>query len=116
MVTVRVFVKFLESIDAIKPDLHTKVEPPSLSASNVVRTEMLDADRGEQVLGLRHAVHNGRGAPRTADLARDVEQLVPFNHIRLDSGDLDLVNVRIRKSELLAVERFGDQPPLVRLA
>ncbi|WP_338727008.1 site-specific integrase [Haladaptatus sp. DJG-WS-42] len=50
MVTIRVFIKFLESIDAVDPDLHTKVQLPILSASDAVRTEMLDAERAEQVL------------------------------------------------------------------
>lgn len=41
------------------------------------------------------------------------EQLVPFNHVRVGSGYPDLVGVRKLESELLAVERFGDQPPLI---
>ncbi len=41
------------------------------------------------------------------------EQLAPFNHVRLGSGYPDLVGVRTLESDLLAVERFGDQPPLV---
>ena len=39
--------------------------------------------------------------------------LAPFNHVRLGSGYPDLVGVRTLESELLAVERFGDQPPLI---
>jgi len=65
MATIRVFVKFLKSIDAVDPDLHTKVQLPSLSANDDVRTELLDADHAEQVLeylekyqyaSLRHVV------------------------------------------------------------
>ena len=41
------------------------------------------------------------------------ETLAPFNHVRLGSGYPDLVGVRSLESELLAVERFGDDPPLV---
>ena len=41
------------------------------------------------------------------------EQLAPFNHVRLGSGYPDLVGVRALESDLLAVERFGDEPPLV---
>ncbi|MFC4246255.1 hypothetical protein ACFOZ7_04500 [Natribaculum luteum] len=41
------------------------------------------------------------------------EQLAPFNHVRLGSGYPDLVGVRTLESDLLAVERFGDQPPLI---
>ncbi|MFB6171492.1 MAG: hypothetical protein ABEJ23_03090 [Haloarculaceae archaeon] len=41
------------------------------------------------------------------------ERLAPFNHVRLGSGYPDLVGVRLPDDDLLAVERFGDQPPLV---
>ncbi|MFC7137637.1 hypothetical protein [Halobaculum litoreum] len=41
------------------------------------------------------------------------ERLAPFNHVRLGSGYPDLVGVRDLEADLLAVERFGDQPPLV---
>ncbi len=41
------------------------------------------------------------------------EQLAPFNHVRIGSGYPDLVGVRALDPTLLAVERFGDQPPLV---
>ncbi|MFC6723370.1 hypothetical protein ACFQE1_02960, partial [Halobium palmae] len=41
------------------------------------------------------------------------ERLAPFNHVRLGSGYPDLVGVRALEPELLAVDRFGDQPPLV---
>ncbi|RJT03301.1 hypothetical protein [Halococcus sp. IIIV-5B] len=40
-------------------------------------------------------------------------QLAPFNHVKLGSGYPDLVGVRLLESDLLAVERLGDQPPLV---
>jgi hypothetical protein len=39
--------------------------------------------------------------------------LSPFNHVRVGSGYPDLVGVRVLESDLLAVERFGDDPPLV---
>ncbi|WP_415382052.1 hypothetical protein [Halosimplex sp. TS25] len=41
------------------------------------------------------------------------ERLAPFNHVRVGSGYPDLVGVRSLDAEFLAVERFGDQPPLV---
>jgi hypothetical protein len=40
-------------------------------------------------------------------------ELAPFNHVRLGSGYPDLVGVRPLDADLLAVERFGDEPPLV---
>ena len=41
------------------------------------------------------------------------ERLAPFNHVRLGSGYPDLVGVRLLESDLLAVERLGENPPLV---
>src|SRR6056297_13235 len=41
------------------------------------------------------------------------ERLAPFNHVRLGSGYPDLVGVRALESDLLTVDRFGDDPPLV---
>ena len=43
------------------------------------------------------------------------EHLAPFNHVQVGSGYPDLVGVRQLESELLAVERFGDHPPLVAI-
>jgi hypothetical protein len=43
------------------------------------------------------------------------ERLAPFNHVRVGSGYPDLVGVRRLESELLAVERFGDRPPLIAI-
>lgn len=43
------------------------------------------------------------------------EQLVPFNHVRVGSGYPDLVGVRKLDPDLLAVERFGEEPPLIVL-
>ncbi len=42
-------------------------------------------------------------------------QLAPFNHVRIGSGYPDLVGVRSLEPDLLAVERFGDRPPLVAI-
>ncbi|MFC7141837.1 hypothetical protein ACFQMA_18625 [Halosimplex aquaticum] len=43
------------------------------------------------------------------------DRLAPFNHVRVGSGYPDLVGVRSLDPEFLAVERFGDQPPLVAI-
>jgi hypothetical protein len=43
------------------------------------------------------------------------EQLAPFNHVRVGSGYPDLVGVRCLDAELLAVDRLGDDPPLVAI-
>lgn len=42
-------------------------------------------------------------------------QLAPFNHVKIGSGYPDLVGVRVLDSELLAVDRLGDEPPLVAI-
>ncbi len=41
------------------------------------------------------------------------EALAPFNHVRVGTGYPDLVGVRTPGSDLLAVERLGDRPPLL---
>ncbi|WP_254832863.1 hypothetical protein [Haloglomus salinum] len=50
------------------------------------------------------------GEPISAEVR---EALAPFNHVRLGSGYPDLVGVRPLESDLLAVERVGDESPLV---
>ncbi len=41
------------------------------------------------------------------------ETLAPFNHVRVGSGYPDLVGVRTLDADLLAIERFDADPPLV---
>jgi len=41
------------------------------------------------------------------------EQLAPYNHVRIGGGYPDLIGVGPLDSELLGVERLGDEPPLV---
>jgi hypothetical protein len=41
------------------------------------------------------------------------EALAPFNHVRLGGGYPDLVGVRALEPEWFAVERLGEEPPLV---
>ncbi|WP_135366306.1 tyrosine-type recombinase/integrase [Halosimplex halophilum] len=50
LVTLRVFVKWLESIEAVKADLHTKILLPSLSTEEQVRNQMIESDRAEEIL------------------------------------------------------------------
>ena len=50
MDTLRVFIKWLESIDGIEQDLHAKVRSPTLSGGDNVRDVMLDSEEAEQVL------------------------------------------------------------------
>ncbi|MEF8872890.1 MAG: hypothetical protein V5A41_14790 [Haloarculaceae archaeon] len=41
--------------------------------------------------------------------------LAPFNHVRVGSGYPDLVGVRRLDDDLLAVDRLGDEPPLIAI-
>ncbi len=50
MDTLRVFVKWLESIDGVEQDLHTKVLSPTLSGDDNVRDDILNSTRAEQIL------------------------------------------------------------------
>lgn len=50
--TLRVFVEWLETIDAVPPDLHTLVRSPMLSEKENVRDVMLEPDRADQILGV----------------------------------------------------------------
>lgn len=43
------------------------------------------------------------------------ETLAPFNHVRVGSGYPDLVGVRLLESDVVAVERLGEDPPLVAI-
>lgn len=45
MDTIRVFIRWLESIDGVKHDLSTKVLSPSLSPEEEVRDELIDSDK-----------------------------------------------------------------------
>jgi site-specific recombinase XerD len=51
MDTVRVFVRFCESIDAVVPQLHEKVLSPTLSGSDNQRDVMLESERADEILG-----------------------------------------------------------------
>lgn len=54
MDTMRVFIRFCETIDAVKPDLSTKVLSPTLSDGDNQRDVMLDAEDAEVLLGHLH--------------------------------------------------------------
>jgi site-specific recombinase XerD len=50
MDTLRVFIRWLGTIDAVSPDLHTKVLSPDLSSGDNVRSVMLDPEEAEKLL------------------------------------------------------------------
>ncbi|QZP38495.1 hypothetical protein [Halobaculum magnesiiphilum] len=70
-----------------------------------------DADDGYAVVDTQFAADRW-----LADGAIDssvTELLAPFNHVRVGSGYPDLVGVRVLDPDLLAVDRLGEEPPLV---
>jgi len=50
MDTLRVFIRWLEKIDGVEQDLHTKVRSPTLSEGDNSRDVMLSSDRAERAL------------------------------------------------------------------
>jgi site-specific recombinase XerD len=50
MDTIRVFIRWAESIDAVRPDLATKVVSPTLSDGENTRDVMVDSGQAEQIL------------------------------------------------------------------
>jgi len=48
--TLRVFIKFCESIDGVEPDLHDKILIPSVEDEEAVSSSMLEAERSEKVI------------------------------------------------------------------
>jgi site-specific recombinase XerD len=47
--TLRAFMRFCESIDAVEPDLHDEILLPSLDTNEDARTEMLDPERAQEI-------------------------------------------------------------------
>lgn len=50
MDTIRVFIRWAESVDAVQPDLSQKVVSPTLTGGDNVRDVMVDAEEAEQIL------------------------------------------------------------------
>lgn len=50
MDTLRVFIRWLENIDGVEQDLHTKVRSPTLSDTEKSRDVMLDSERADRAL------------------------------------------------------------------
>ncbi|MCU4802553.1 hypothetical protein OB920_19495 [Halobacteria archaeon HArc-gm2] len=70
-------------------------------------------DEAYAVVDTQFAMDEWLADQRVPEAVRD--RLAPFNHVRLGSGYPDLVGVRKLEDDLLAVDRVGDQPPLVAI-
>lgn len=70
-----------------------------------------DRDGSYAVCDTQFAMREWVAGRRVPDEVRSV--LAPFNHVRVGSGYPDLLGVRKLGSEFLAVERFGEEPPLI---
>jgi hypothetical protein len=70
-----------------------------------------DADEGYVVVDTQFAADRWL-ADQHVDPATK-EALSPFNHVRVGTGYPDLVGVRPLEDDLLAVDRLGDDPPLI---
>lgn len=68
-------------------------------------------DEGYVVADTQFSTANWLAGSETPAAVR--EALAPFNHVRVGSGYPDLVGVAPLDDELLAVDRLGDEPPLV---
>ena len=70
-----------------------------------------DAEGGYAVVDTQFATDRWLAGRAITPDVRDV--LSPFNHVRVGSGYPDLVGVRVLDDEWLAVDRFGEAPPLI---
>lgn len=70
-----------------------------------------DAQKSYAVVDTQFATDRWVAGERIASEVK--ETLAPFNHVRVGTGYPDLVGVRALDDELQAVERLGDEPPLV---
>jgi len=85
----------------------------ALSEPAVLATakECLFADRGYVVADTQFAQDRWLADRQVDEEIR--EALAPFNHVKVGSGYPDLVGVSPLDNELLAVDRVGDEPPLI---
>jgi len=70
-----------------------------------------DADEGYAVVDTQFSADRWLAGGTIDPEVRD--RLAPFNHVRVGSGYPDLVGVRLLDEELLAVDRLGEDPPLI---
>jgi hypothetical protein len=70
-----------------------------------------DVDEGYAVVDTQFSSERWLASQRIDPAVRDA--LSPFNHVRVGTGYPDLVGVRTLDDDLLAVDRLGDDPPLV---
>ncbi|MFC6992712.1 tyrosine-type recombinase/integrase [Haladaptatus sp. GCM10025707] len=57
MATLRVFIRWCETLDAVEPDLHIKVVSPTLSKDEASRDVMLETDQAEEIIAYLERYH-----------------------------------------------------------
>jgi integrase len=93
MTTLRVFIRFCESIDAVEPGLHEQVIVPSVGEKDI-RDETIEADRVEAILDYLHRYEY-------ATRAHVVIRLLWSSSIRMgallaiDVGDVDIEDLYV---------------------
>jgi site-specific recombinase XerD len=88
MDTLRVFVRWLESIDGAETDLHVKVRSPTLSGSDNVRDVMLEQERAEEMLTyLRRFEYASRGHVVVALMWHTMFRLGSIRALDIDDYD-----------------------------
>ncbi|THE65557.1 hypothetical protein D8Y22_07010 [Salinadaptatus halalkaliphilus] len=94
-------------------DVRSLSEPQVLAHTKrrLFPDDRTEATRSYAVADTQFAQDEWRPGHRIAPAVR--ERLAPFNHVQVGSGYPDLVGVGCLESELLAVDRLGDEPPLI---
>lgn len=106
MDTLRVFIKWLESIDGVEPDLHAKVLSPTLTGNDNIRSVMLDSERAEQILSYLRTYEYASRPHVALELMWHTMMRVGAVHA-LDCGDYDRTN-----QALEVIHRPGTGTPL----
>ena len=99
---------------AVETNMATAASPlsePHVLAHAKRRLFPEDRDEGYAVVDTQFSADQWLAAEEVDAEIKD--RLAPFNHVRVGSGYPDLVGVRLLGEELLAVDRLGDDPPLV---
>lgn len=97
MDTLRVFVKWLESVDGVEQDLHAKVRSPTLGNGDNVRDVMLEPDRADEILEyLRRFEYASRPHVLLALLWHTMMRVGGAHALDVDDYDPEEQSLRVR--------------------